>query len=119
MVLDNRGKELQLIGSNTAKFELPLRFENAGVPVSQTGNDFVLQVRERANSNSRLVLELSTDNGRITVTGARVVLLVEAADMKIAAGTYYYTCNSIEIAEPTNITQEFWGQFTIVEGVTK
>jgi hypothetical protein len=119
MVLDNRGKELQIVTSNTAKFELPLRFENDGVPVSQTGNDFLLQVRERANTNSRLILELSTDNGRITVDGARVILLVEAADMKIAAGTYYYTCNTIEVADATNITQQFYGQFTIVEGVTK
>ena len=119
MVVDYRGKEVQLLAPNTVQFQLPLRFEDNKVPVSQTAYDFVMQIRQRASVNSRLVIELSTDNDAIVVDGSRVIITITQAQMQdIAAGSYYYSLNRIEIAEPTNIEQQMYGQFTVSEGVT-
>jgi hypothetical protein len=120
MVLDNQGVNLQILTSNSAGFSQALEFYNNNVPASQTGYDFELEVRERADKTSRLLIALSTEDDSITVAGNVVTLNIDAATLAgFAAGTYYYALNSILIENPTIIAQELYGEFVIKQGVIK
>jgi hypothetical protein len=120
MVLDNQGVYLQILTSNSAGFSQALEFYNNDVAAPQTGYNFELEIRERADKTSRLLILLTTGNGKITVAGNVVTLNIDAATLAgFAAGTYYYALNSILIANPTIIAQELYGEFVIKQGVIK
>lgn len=120
MVLDNQGVYLQIITSNSAGFSQALEFYNNNVPASQVGYDFDLEIREKADKTSKLLVRLSTEDDTITVASNVVTLNIDAATLEgFAAGTYYYALNSILIENPTIIAQELYGEFIIKQGVIR
>jgi len=120
MVLDNQGVYLQIITSNSAGFSQALEFYNNNTPASQVGYDFDLEIREKADKTSKLLVRLSTEDDTIIVASNVVTLNIDAATLEgFAAGTYYYALNSILIENPTIIAQELYGEFIIKQGVIR
>ncbi len=88
MVLDNQGVYLQIITSNSAGFSQALEFYNNNTPASQVGYDFDLEIREKADKTSKLLVRLSTEDDTIIVASNVVTLNIDAATLEgFAAGT--------------------------------
>lgn len=59
-------------------------------PVSLTGADFVMQVRDRADGEGTLLLELTSDDGEITIAGNGETATVNKVLVDIAPGTRHW-----------------------------
>lgn len=87
-----------------------------GVPFDLTGWTAHMQVRSSASSPA-VVLDLSTDNGRITITGGEIALYVSAAETNdLRRGKFVY---DLELTADDVVVRLLEGKFEISPQVTK
>lgn len=89
-----------------------------GSPMNLTGYTARMMVRTRP-SDETVILSLTTENGKITITGAagQLTLLVSAAEMDgIAARTYRY---DLELDNGSQVIPLLEGQFKVEPQVTR
>jgi len=92
--------------------------DSAGDPIDLSGYSARMQVRSIVSSDTT-VLELTTDNGRITLGGAAgtVTLSVPASAMDdVAGGSYAY---DLELVNGITVTRLVMGSFTVRAEVTR
>lgn len=100
-------------------FQLKPVWKIGGVAVNLTGYTADMQVRYATDTS--IIVELSTSNGRITIDAAygRVNLTISAADTAtLAAGTYQYDLNLTNTADGT-IYKILQGTFVVAASVTQ
>jgi tRNA threonylcarbamoyladenosine modification (KEOPS) complex Pcc1 subunit len=99
-------------------FQLKPVWKIGGVPVNLSGYTADMQVRYATDSS--IIVELSTSNGRITIDSAdgRVNLYISATDTAaLPAGTYQYDLNLTNTADST-VYKILQGTFIIAASVT-
>jgi hypothetical protein len=99
-------------------FQLKPVWKIGGVPVDLTGYTADMQVR--AATDTSIIVELSTTNGRITIDPAygRVNLYISATDTAaLTAGNYQYDLNLTNTVDST-VYKILQGAFTIAASVT-
>ena len=99
-------------------FDLKPVWKIGGVPVILSGYTADMQVRYATDTS--IIVELSTANGRITIDAAygRVNLLLTAAETAaLPAGTYQYDLNLTNTVDST-VYKILQGTFIINESVT-
>ena len=99
-------------------FQLKPVWKIGGVPVDLTGYTADMQVR--AATDTAIIVELSTTNGRITIDAAygRINLYISATDTAaLTAGAYQYDLNLTNSVDGT-VYKILQGAFTIAASVT-
>ena len=100
-----------------ATFSLVITYENPdGTLVNLTGMTARMQVRDPADDS--LIVELTTENGRITLGGAAgtVTLSITAADTAaLTRGGIY----DLELVNGSEVTRLIQGKASLSEEVTK
>ena len=100
-------------------FDLKPVWKIGGIAVDLTNYSATMQVR--AASDTALIVEISTSNGKITIDSAygRVNLALSASDTAaLAAGNYQYDLNLTD--NTANITYKILqGAFTVAASVTQ
>lgn len=93
-------------------------FDETDTPVDLSGYSARMQLRLKVNS--AVVLELTTDNGRITLGGSSgvITISVSASDMEsLSPGTYSY---DLEFVSPSgDVNRLLMGNFVVRSEVTK
>lgn len=100
-----------------ATFGLVITHENPdGTPINLTGMTARMQIRDSADDS--LILELTTENGRITLggTAGTITLAVTAADTAALTRGGVYDLELVNGAEVNRLVQ---GKATLSEEVTK
>jgi hypothetical protein len=88
-------------------------------PIDLTGCQAKMQVRPSANSET-VYLELSTDNGGITLGGATGVIALFFNAITSAAFTFDFAVYDLRLTLANgDITKLIKGSFSVVAGVTK
>lgn len=108
-----------IIADQGATFGRTITWNDAdGDPVNLSGYTARMQVRSIVSSNT-VALELTTENGRITLGGAlgTITLTVPASAMDdIAGGNYAY---DLELVNGSDVTRLLMGSFTVRAEVTR
>ena len=91
------------------------------VPLNLSGYRVDMQVRQSENPGSRLMLNFSTINGKISISGANNNIImteaVPALEMEISPRVYFY---DLQITSPAGVVQTIvGGKFPILPQVTK
>ena len=112
--------EYNIVTDQGSTFTRTLTWKDSGdSPVDLTGYTARMQVREDWKSDTPLVLELTTSNGRISLGGVAgtITLSISAADMtEVTAKTFVY---DLEMVLGTTVSRLVQGSFTIRPEVTK
>jgi hypothetical protein len=102
-----------------ATFQRVITWKNsAGNPINVTGYSAVMQVRDGACAQPKII-ELSTTNGRIVTGGAlgTITLTISAADSDdLPVGQFVY---DLEMTNAGNVTRLLEGSFTVTREVTR
>jgi hypothetical protein len=98
-------------------FSLAPVWKIGGTPVNMTGYTADMQVR--AASDTAIVVQMSTANGRAVITpalGKTTITLTAVQTAALTAGTYIYDLNLT--APDSTVTKILQGAFVISESVT-
>ena len=92
--------------------------DDEDLPINLTGGSAKMQVRTQSHFPGQVALELSTDNGRITLGGSAgtITLIVDAEDMGSLNGSYVY---DLYVYLPSGTTRLVYGTFDVSSEVTK
>lgn len=92
-----------LIVNKGETLELPITYKDeAGQPIDLTGYAARLQVRERHDSQA-VLLELTTENGGITIDGPAGTLTLHLSAAASAALTWERGVYDLEIVSPSGV----------------
>lgn len=101
-----------------ATFSKELTWNIDDSPVDLTAYSAKMQVREKYTSSST-ILDLSTDNGDITLGGSDGTILIEIdsdTTSEIFAKEYIY---DLELISSSTVTRLIEGKFIVIAGVTR
>lgn len=110
--------ELNLTIEQGATFLLTLfDQDDTGAPVNLSGYTARMQLRT-TKAASTAVLELTTENGRISIDGAagQINLSIAAADTNSLTGSGFY---DLELVNGAIVERFIEGQYTVSEQVTR
>ena len=98
-------------------FSKLLMISVAGAPYNITGNTFRMQIRE--SRTKPIIIELTTENGRISVNGAagEVTLLISATDT--AALSFSTALYDLEMISGSVVSRLIEGGVTLSREVTQ